>query len=75
MKACLLVKTQPGKHNFVTEAMMKIEGIKLVFPVLGRTDVVANAKIPNLKSLTELVLNVLIIKGVTSCETLIGLEE
>ena len=74
MKACLLIKTKPGKHNTVANALNDIEGITHVFPVLGRTDVVANVKISDLKILTELVLKVLIVDGVDACETLVGLE-
>jgi hypothetical protein len=74
MKACLLIKTKPGKHNTVTNALNDIEGILNVFPVLGRTDVVANVKISDLTILTELVLKVLIVEGVDACETLVGLE-
>jgi hypothetical protein len=74
MKACLLIKTNPGKHNFVAESVSRIDGVKLAFPVLGRTDVVANVEMTNLNKLTEIVLNVLIVDGVSACETLIGLE-
>ena len=74
MKACLLIKTKPGIHNTVANALNEIEGILYVFPVLGRTDVVANVKISDLTILTELVLKVLIVDGVDACETLVGLE-
>lgn len=75
MKACLLISTQPGKHNEVTEAVLNIEGVKLAFPVLGRTDVAASVEMHDLKKLTEIVLSILIIEGVAACETIIGLEE
>lgn len=74
MKTCLLIKTEPNMHNIVAEAITKIKGVKLAFPVLGRTDVVSNVEIDDLKALTELVLNILIVNGVAACETLIGLE-
>jgi hypothetical protein len=75
MKACLLIRTQPGKHNEITEAVQSIEGVKLAFPVLGRTDVAASVEMLDLKKLTEIILRILVIDGVAACETLIGLEE
>lgn len=74
MKACLLIRTKPGKHNDVAEAITSIEGVKLAFPVLGRTDVVVNAEITDLKALTELILKMIKVQGVSASETLIGLE-
>ena len=74
MKACLLIRTEPGKHNEVAEAIAEMEGIKLAFPVLGRTDVVANVEVADLKALTDLMMELRTVEGIAASETLIGLE-
>lgn len=74
MKACILVKTSPGKHSAVARTVSKIAGIKLVFPVLGRTDVVASAEAADLKALQKIALEIGSLKGVVATETLIALE-
>jgi DNA-binding Lrp family transcriptional regulator len=53
MKACLLIRTEPGKHNDVAEAVAGMEGVKLAFPVLGRTDVAANVEVADIESLSS----------------------
>ena len=74
MKACLLVKTQPAKYDQVKKKVSEMKGIKVAFTVLGRTDVVANADVANLKELSALALKIGGIDGVFATETLIGLE-
>lgn len=74
MKACLLIRTEPGKHNEVAEAVAGMEGVKLAFPVLGRTDVVANVDVADLKALTEFMLKLREIDDIAASETLVGLE-
>ena len=73
MKACLLIRTDPGKHNDVAESIARMKGVKLAFPVLGRTDVVADVEVADSKGLTELVLKLREIDGVAASETLIGI--
>lgn len=74
MRACLLIRTEPRRHNEVARAVGEVKGVKLAFPVLGRTDVVANVEVADLKELTRLVLSLREIPGVAATETLIGLE-
>lgn len=74
MKACLLIRTKPGKHNDVAESVSGLEGVKLSFPVLGRTDVVANVEVADLRELTGLTLKLREVDGLAASETLIGLE-
>ena len=74
MKACLLIRTEPGKHNEVAEAIARMEGVKLAFPVLGRTDVATNVEVTDLKALTDLMMKLRTVEGITASETLIGLE-
>ena len=74
MKACVLIKTEAGKHRAVTGKVSKIKNVKISFPVLGRTDVVADVEVGDLKKLSELILEIGGINGVVATETLIGLE-
>lgn len=74
MKACILIKTKPGRHNLVSKTVSTMKGMKDVFPVLGRTDVVARVEVTDLKDLSTLSLNIGKVDGVTATETLIALE-
>lgn len=74
MKACLLIRTKPGKHNDVAKAVAGMKGVKLAFPVLGRTDVAANIEVADIKALTGFMLRLRDVDGITATETLIGLE-
>lgn len=74
MKACLLIRSKPGKHNEVAEDVAGMEGVKLAFPVLGRTDIAANVEVADLKALTGLLLKLREVEGIAASETLIGLE-
>jgi|YelNatPaOPRAMG01_1025707.scaffolds.fasta_scaffold240049_1 DNA-binding Lrp family transcriptional regulator len=74
MKACILIKTEPGKHNEVSAKVGEMPEVKLVFPTFGRTDVVANSEVRNLKELASLLSRVSGVEGVLATETLIALE-
>jgi len=74
MKACILIKTEAGKHRAVAEKVSKIKNVKTSFSVLGRTDVVANVEVADLKRLSNLALEIGAVTGVVATETLIGLE-
>lgn len=74
MKACILVKTSPGKHDSVAKDASKIKGIKLAFPVLGRTDVVASVEAKNVGELQKIAFEIAALQGVVATETLIALE-
>ncbi len=47
MKACILIKTTPGTQGEVFEAVEQLPGVKLAFPVFGRTDIIANVEVPS----------------------------
>ena len=74
MKACILVKTNPGKHNAVARAVSKIVGVKLAFPVLGKTDMVASVEAADIKVLQKIAFEIGALRGVVATETLIALE-
>ena len=74
MKACILIKTEPGKNRTIAKMVEKIEGVKIAFPVLGRADVVASIEVSTLEQLSVLAFNIGGIPGITTTETLVGLE-
>jgi DNA-binding Lrp family transcriptional regulator len=74
MKACILIKTDPGKNRTITKMVEKIKGVKIAFPVLGRADVVASVKVSTLEQLSVLAFKIGDTPGVTTTETLVGLE-
>lgn len=75
MKACVLIKTEPGTHIAVAKVVAQIKGVKAAFPVLGRTDVVANVDADGLADVSQLVFKIGDLDGVTETETLIGMTE
>jgi uncharacterized protein with GYD domain len=74
MKACVLIKVTPGKHNGVAAALRKRSEVKLVFPTLGRQDVVANVEVSNARELASLISHAQALPDVRGTETLIGVE-
>jgi len=74
MKACLLVKVTPGKHNEVVAAMKRLSGIKVVFPTLGRQDVVADTEVGGTRELASLASQIQALSNVRGTETLVGVE-
>jgi len=74
MKACILVKTGPGKHKDVSKKLGGVKGVKTVFPTFGRADVVVDAKVDDFKELAALLSRISRIRGVLATETLIALE-
>jgi len=74
MKACVLMKVSPGKHKEVAEAVKKFKEVSVVFPTLGRQDVVANVESPGHRELASLISQIQALANVRGTETLIGLE-
>ena len=74
MKACILIKTDPGKIKKIAKIIEKIKGVKIAFPVLGRTDVVASVEVSNIEQLSVIAFKIGETPGVTATETLVGLD-
>jgi len=74
LKACILVKTTAGKYGEVVKAIGNLEEVKRAFPVMGRTDVVVWAEVPNLRSLGRLAYAIGRTRDVVATETLIAAE-
>lgn len=75
MKACILIKTAPGSQTSVCEAVEEIPAVKTVFPVLGRTDIVANLAVTSFLDLIKVIEEAKKQEGVTATETLVEMEE
>ena len=58
----------------MAKAVAGMKGVKLAFPVMGRTDVAANVEVADLKALTELMLKLREVEGIAASETLVKLE-
>ena len=74
MKACILVKSEAGKHGALCKEAAKLKGIKAAFSVVGRTDIVTSVDVVNLKELTQLAMKIGAISGVVATETLVAME-
>jgi uncharacterized protein with GYD domain len=74
MKACVLIKVIPGKHNEVVSAMGKLGGIKIAFSTLGRQDVVAHIEAADTRQLALLASQIQALPQVRGTETLVGVE-
>ncbi len=74
MKACILVKTIAGAQNSVAEAIESLQGVLVAFPVLGRTDVVANIQVASFQELVRLIEETKDQDGVAATETLVQME-
>ena len=75
MKACILIKTSPGFQASVCAAVEEIPAVKRVFPVLGRTDIVANLAVTSFLDLIKVIEVAKKQEGVTATETLVEMEE
>jgi uncharacterized protein with GYD domain len=71
ISACILIRTEKGRFNEVAEKMKEFEGVKDVFTVFGRYDVVVDLEASNLDNLTKTAFKMGNIAGVVFTETLI----
>jgi DNA-binding Lrp family transcriptional regulator len=72
VKAFVLVQAQLGRSQSVAKAIGKVRGVKMVHPVTGVYDVIAYLEMPDMTSLSELVIKkVQSVKGVERTHTAI----
>lgn len=74
MKACVLMRVQPGKHNQVATQVSKLSGVKIAFPTLGRQDVVADVEAASVQALASLLSRIQAMENVRGTETLVAIE-
>ncbi len=71
MRACILVKTETGKHGSVAKKLSLLNVVRTCFPVLGQADVVVKVEVRDIAELTQSVREILSLRGVSETETLV----
>ncbi len=71
LKACILVKTETGKHGAVAKKLAQTPNVKICFPVLGQADVVLKVEVIDTDELTRIVQEILLTRGVSETETFV----
>ncbi len=74
MKGFIMINAEPGSEKAVYDALTAIRGVREVVPVYGETDFIAIADVEGIADLNMIVLKVREIHGVTSTETILGME-
>ena len=74
VSACVLIRTERGRFEDVVKSVSQIKGVKKVFPVLGRYDVVAEVEALDMKDLGATILRMSKLSGVVFTETLVEIE-
>jgi DNA-binding Lrp family transcriptional regulator len=72
VKAYILVQAQLGKSRSVAKAIANVRGVKMVHSVTGVYDVIAYFELPDMASISELVIKrIQTMKGVERTHTAI----
>lgn len=72
--ACVLIRTTHGRFEDVVEFLGKLEGVKRIFPTLGRYDVVVDLETSDLEALDAAVLKMGKFAGIVFTETLVEIK-
>ena len=75
LSACILIRTSHGRFEDVVEFLSQLKGVKRIFPVLGRYDVVVDLEDSDLKALDATVLRMNKFAGLVFTETLVEVKE
>jgi len=75
ISACVLIRTSHGKFEEAVERIRQVKGVKRVFPVLGRYDVVADIECADISELGSTVLRISRLAGVVFTETLVEIQK
>ena len=74
LSACVLIRTAHGRFEDVVEFLGKIDGVKRIFPTLGRYDVVIDIEAEEIEALDAAVLRMGKFAGVVFTETLVEIK-
>lgn len=74
ISACALIRTERGKFDEVAKKIKQIKGVRRVFAVLGRYDVVVDLECPDFKTLGTVVLKLGRMAGAVFTETLVEIQ-
>jgi len=72
--ACVLIRTTHGRFEDVVQFLSQLEGVKRIFPTLGRYDVVVDLEASDLEALDAAVLRMGKFAGVVFTETLLEIK-
>ena len=75
ISACVLIRTVHGRFEDVVEFLTQLEGVRRIFPTLGRYDVVVDLEASNLEALNTSVLRMGRFAGVVFTETLVEIRQ
>ena len=74
LSVCVLIRTSHGKDSDVVRSLSKLEGVRRIFPVLGRYDVVVDLEVSDFKELGNTIMRMGSFYGVVFTETLIEIQ-
>ena len=74
ISACVLIRTRQGEFDEAVEKLKQLKGVKRVFPVLGRYDVVIDLEATDSSTLGNTVLKMGRMAGVVFTETLVEIH-
>ena len=74
ISACVLIRTEHGKFELVTDRLNQIKEIKQVFPVHGRFDVVADVEADDFESIGSAIIRMSRMAGVVFTETVLEIK-
>jgi uncharacterized protein with GYD domain len=74
LSACVLIRTAHGRFEDVVEFLSKIDGVRRIFPTLGRYDVVIDLEVKDLNAVDAAVLRMGKFAGVVFTETLVEIK-
>ncbi len=73
LEAYVFVNSDPGTLWEITEAALKIKGVKMVHSVTGQFDVVAYTEFPNMEALRSIIEAFQSLKGVQRTQTAVSI--
>jgi len=74
LSACVLIRTSHGRFEDVVEFLGQLKGVRRIFPVLGRYDVVVDLEASDLEALDTIVLRMNKFAGLVFTETLVEVK-
>ena len=75
LSACVLIRTTHGRFEDVVKFLGQLNGVKRIFPTLGRYDVFVDLESPDLQALDATVLKMGKFAGVVFTETLVEIKD
>jgi len=74
LSACVLIRTSYGRWEDVVRSIRQLKGVRRIFSVLGRYDVVVDLEASDIKELSSIVLRMGMFAGVVFTETLVEIQ-